>query len=892
MRKTGVVVLSTLLTISSLGLITPTIEAASTQRELSKPSEYRITQLSKNKVSKYIDTKSSKPIDVIVELNQHLVGSFVNHQNKLKSTQAKRYQTQIGQALNLVEKKMAKIGSKVKVKQRFDTVFSGFTVSAPANEIHKLSAMPEVKAVYPVLTYKALGAGGPTVGAPTVWKMKDQQGLPVNGKGVKVAVIDTGVDYQHPDLKANYIGGYDVADRDKEPFDEEGHGTHVAGIIAANGKVKGIAPKASILAYRVLGPHGGTTGDVLTGIEMAMKDGADVVNLSLGTSANYPDDPLVSALNHATKLGVSVAVANGNDGSSEWTVGVPATAEKVISVGASTLPREYPNFQVVGVSKIFEGAMLTTIKLPNNSQFEVVDVGFGSPLDYKGLNVKGKLVLVQQGSTDQEIYIANAQKAGAGGVLLYEKGQDDLQYVEPGVDIKIPAIQITGKDAVTLKAMLKAGNNKLSVKGYTPHEFMADFSSRGPVHETWTIKPDIVAPGVEITSTLPDKNYGDLDGTSMATPHVAGAVALLHQMHPDWTPEEVKAALSNTAKLLTDLNRNRYDVMTQGAGRIDIPKAIQATTLVTPNNFTFGLIKPNSGKVKLEKKITVKNVSNKNQTYVSRVELVNGTKGIQVRVPKQVTVNKKNKAEFTLELTVDSSLPRDVYTGYLYLKEGNNESKVPFTFSIDPQSYNRVNYLSTSDLIFSPNGDRVEESTTLSYYVPTVAKHLNIYLKDIESSKTLGIIHQEENIGSGWHGSKWKGTMLNQTAVPEGIYELQAVAADDEVESSSSTLVLIDKTAPTIKANVNQEGKKIGIEIEDYLIQFDVLFKMLGLVQDDIVKVEYQLEGTQSWVRVPLAEQMEIVPPKSWLDSGKTKVTIRATDDAGNKSNVQVGVKK
>ncbi|MDQ0416198.1 minor extracellular serine protease Vpr [Croceifilum oryzae] len=896
MRKTGTIVLSTLLavSVSSLGWLSPNAQAA-TSTKLPKQMEEKIAKLAKNKVSKYIDTKSSKPVDVIVQMNQQPVGEVVKNSKQLKSSPAKDYQAQMKEALNQAEKKLTKVNSKVKVKQRFDTVFSGFAVSIPANQIHKLASMPEVKAVYPALKYKALSTGGSTVGAPEVWKLKDAQGLPVDGRGIKVAVIDTGIDSKHPDLKNNYIGGYDVVDRDNDPQDEQGHGTHVAGIIAANGDIKGVAPEASILAYRVLGKQGGTTSDILTGIEMAVRDGADVMNLSLGANANYPDDPLVSALNHAAKIGVSVTVANGNSGGDAWTVGVPATADKVISVGASTLEKEFPKFEVVGTGTSFDGAQLTKMKFPSNSQFEIVDVGFGSPLDYKKVNVKGKYVLVQQGAAKQDIYVSNAHKAGATGVLLYVKGQEQeaLQNIEASLDNKIPAVQLAAKDAIDLKASLKAGKAIASLKEYKPYEFMAEFSSRGPVHETWAVKPDVVAPGVGIKSTVPgEEKYAEYDGTSMAAPQVAGAAALLRQMHPDWTPEDVKASLSNTAKTLTDITGKSYDVMTQGAGRIDIPKAIQATTLVTPNNFTFGLVKPNSGEAKLEKKLTIKNTSGTSKTYTSRVEMATNT-GIQVQAPNQVEVSANGQEDLTVKITVDSSLPRDVYSGYLYLTDGKEEQKVPFTFSIDPASYNRVNYLGVSDLIFSPNGDGKEESTTLSYYVPTVAKHLNFYLRNLDDESKVSLIHQEENVGSGWHGMKWTGNAVDKKAVPEGIYEMQAVASDDEVESATAALVLVDKTAPVITANLNEEASKIDLKIEDFLMQYNYFFKMFGLAQDDLVKVEYILEGTNDRVRVPLNEEkMEIEIKPEWLESGKTSMTILATDDAGNQMKTKVNLKK
>ncbi|MDI4707135.1 S8 family serine peptidase, partial [Pseudoalteromonas shioyasakiensis] len=137
------------------------------------------------------------------------------------------------------------------------------------------------------------------------------------GKGVKVGVVDTGIDYNHPDLSNNYKAGYDLVDLDDDPMEtlkEEGiptiHGSHVAGIIAADGDLKGVAPDAEIYSYRALGPGGaGTSVQVLAAMEQAVKDDVDVLNLSLGNSVNGPDYPTSVAVNRAVELGVPVVIA-------------------------------------------------------------------------------------------------------------------------------------------------------------------------------------------------------------------------------------------------------------------------------------------------------------------------------------------------------------------------------------------------------------------------------------------------------------------------------------------------------------------------------------------------------------------------------------------------------
>lgn len=193
---------------------------------------------------------------------------------------------------------------------------------------------------------------------------------------MKVAVIDTGIDYNHRDLQKNYQGGFDFVDQDKDPMETVAkdnsrtiHGTHVAGIIAANGKLKGVAPEASIIAYRALGPHGyGTTDQVIAAIEKSIEDQVDIVNLSLGNDVNGPDYPTSLALNRAVEEGITAVVSSGNSGPNIWTVGSPGTASKAISVGASTPPLDVKYLTLSGFQKkipaesLFNSAPWTTIR--------------------------------------------------------------------------------------------------------------------------------------------------------------------------------------------------------------------------------------------------------------------------------------------------------------------------------------------------------------------------------------------------------------------------------------------------------------------------------------------------------------------------------------------------
>ncbi|MFP3991812.1 S8 family serine peptidase [Streptomyces sp. E11-3] len=316
-----------------------------------------------------------------------------------------------------------------------------------------------------------------------------------DGKGVKIAVLDTGVDQTHPDLKEQEIGEKNFTGS-KDAVDRVGHGTHVASTAAgtgakSGGAYKGVAPGAKILDGKVLDDGGfGDDSGILAGMEWAVAQGADIVNLSLGGWDTPEVDPLEAAVNKFSKEnGVLFAIAAGNDGA-PGTVGSPGSADEALTVGA--------------------------------------------------------------------------------------------------VDDK----------------------NKL-----------ADFSSQGPRIGDGAIKPDVTAPGVDTTAAAapgseierevgqkPD-GYLSISGTSMATPHVAGAAALLKQQHPDWAQPELKGALTASTK------PGKYTPFEQGSGRIAVDKALKQTVIAEPVSLSFGVQQwPHTDDKPVTKKVTYKNLGDKDVT--------------------------------------------------------------------------------------------------------------------------------------------------------------------------------------------------------------------------------------------------------------------------------------
>lgn len=366
-------------------------------------SKEKSPDLEKAEVFGDIDMTTKKQTTVIVELKEKSLAEAKDagesqSKNKLKNARSK------------AKSKVAKAVKNGKVHREYEQVFSGFSMKLPANEIPKLLAVEDVKAVYPNVTYTTdhlkkkditiaqdaispqMDESAPYIGANDAWD------LGYTGKGMKVAVIDTGVEYNHPDLKKNFgpYKGYDFVDNDYTPKetpvgDPRGeatdHGTHVAGTVAANGTIKGVAPDATLLAYRVLGPGGsGTTENVIAGVERAVQDGADVMNLSLGDTVNSPDWATSTALDWAMSEGVVAVTSNGNSGPNGWTVGSPGTSREAISVGATQLPlNEYAvTFGSFASAKVLGYDKENDMKALNHKEVELVEAGLGEAKDFEG----------------------------------------------------------------------------------------------------------------------------------------------------------------------------------------------------------------------------------------------------------------------------------------------------------------------------------------------------------------------------------------------------------------------------------------------------------------------------------------------------------------------------
>lgn len=560
---------------------------------------------------------------------------------------------------------VAKAAQKItgnKVAARFGYLLNGFTINAKVSQISQLKKISGVKTVVPTTVYKPMDKWGNAVGGvDQVWQ--DQK---LKGTGTAVAVIDTGIDPTHKDLRLSDPSkvklsktkaeslitqlGHGKWYSDKVPYAYnysdgtantvidtgygEMHGMHVAGIIGANGlptkdetkSVVGVAPEAQILAMKVFSNtagHGITDEQTIQAIEDADKLGADVINMSLGSSVGFDSDNETEALAKAAKDGVIPVVSASNDGLStsddatnvvnkettadSGTVGSPSTGSSVISVASAhnshqvnaVLSATGDGQAVFAKPQMYQLADGTDISSLNGKQLYIAKngkdglPGIGNPDDFDK-SVAGKIAVVARGSIAFTAKQANAKAAGAAGVIIIDnKDEETLAF---SLDKSIPTFALSlagGKELLSFaekkpaaKYVFTAGNQVVADSDYGD---LSNFTSWGPT-PTLSFKPDITAPGGMVWSLANDNKYQSMQGTSMASPFIAGVSALMAESLRGRVPKAelstyVKTALMNTSKVMMDTTHKDTVVSPrrQGAGLVQAEKAISDQVFATGN---------------------------------------------------------------------------------------------------------------------------------------------------------------------------------------------------------------------------------------------------------------------------------------------------------------------
>ncbi len=534
----------------------------------------------------------------------------------------------------------AAVGLPYKERFSFQRLWRGLSVEVAPNHIDKLSGLRSVAAVYPVLTVQAPETSplsNPELATALAMTGADiaQETLGYTGDGVRVAVMDTGIDYDNPALggdgtsrldsnqfpNSRVVAGHDfvgedfdasgsgaalVPKPDPRPDDCNGHGTHVAGIVGADGTVaggpiKGVAPDVSFGAYRVFGCVGSTSSDIMiAAMERALADDMDVLNMSIGLAfQTWPQYPTAAAADALVDAGVVVVASIGNSGANGLlSAGAPGVGYKVIGVASydnshvSALTFDTPGragIPYLPIPAVPDPPTSGTVNQP------IVHVGQGCTADpYLG-DPSGKIALVRRGVCTFEEKYARAVAAGAIGVLI-ANNRTGLFAGGGVVDRGRFLVGISQADGDFLVANPQASltwtSNRINAVNPTGG-LISSFSSYGLTAEL-TLKPDLGGPGGLIRSAYPLELGGAaiVSGTSMASPHVAGAAALLMESRPSLATERYRDVLQNSAdpKNLSQVpTAGILDfVHRQGAGMVDIDDSILSTTTVLPGKLSLG----------------------------------------------------------------------------------------------------------------------------------------------------------------------------------------------------------------------------------------------------------------------------------------------------------------
>lgn len=434
----------------------------------------------------------------------------------------------------------------------FENVLNAFAVSAKRSSINAITADPDVRSVYPDVIVSASPAQQQTSAS-----VVPNGSSIATAKGIRIGIIDTGIDYLHEAFGGAYgagkkvAGGHDFVNNDDDPMDDNGHGTHVAGIIGGHSSsITGVAQDAELYIYKALDQNGnGSTSTVIAAIEQAVKDSVKVLNLSLGSPSGSSEDPLSIAVNMAVQAGIVVVAAAGNMGEYS-SINSPGTAELALTVGAS--------------------------------------------------------------------------------------------------------------DA----------NN------------IASFSSKGPETERYSIKPEVVAPGVGVLSAKMGGGYVQMSGTSMATPFVSAYAAAMRELHPDWSAIMIRdAIISNTI----DMGK---PVFSQGHGKVG-ENVLNSTVFSSPSDVSFGFNPPSAVTWKQQREFTIYNKSNSAKRYTLLSSAVNAALKFQF-TPQQTDVPANGSVTVRVDLETNNlylsnnSAFENGYSGKIIAAGADDSVTIPFAFFKGP----------------------------------------------------------------------------------------------------------------------------------------------------------------------------------------------------------------
>ncbi|MFJ7825437.1 S8 family serine peptidase [Psychrobacillus sp. NPDC096623] len=938
------------------------------------------------------NVSGNQDVAVIVHLSEKPValeqGMSQVKGKKFSNARANEVRANVKAQQAKVKKELSAKKVQLKEGYTFDTVLNGFAATIKADDLPKLLTVPGITLIEPDATVYAseesaskssellkdetleaqMNTSISFLGIEKLW----DEGI--QGQGVKVAVLDTGIDANHPEFAGIYKGGKNFipnsstytrtrADNDASEtsplerpagtpeFNATGsafytsHGTHVAGTIAAIGAnefgIKGIAPKVDLYMYRVLGAYGsGATSGIVKAIDTAVIEKMDVINLSLGGGANTETDSGSFAINNAMMAGTIAVIATGNSGPNRGTMGTPATARLGIAVGNTTNPETMYNGEVkvtVGNYNLTKQLQLmgTTfgkdLATQLQGEFDLVAVpGNGEAKDYQGIDVKGKVALISRGSIAFVDKIAYAKENGAVATIIHNFAGGTNAPNASGVFLGdsfeiIPTYDMSQTDGDAIRVALASGTGKVSFGKFTSTKTLGDevndSSSRGPSTPNFDIKPDVSAPGTNIMSTIPmykadfpnavyNEAYDRKTGTSMATPHIAGIAALVKQANPNWNAFDVKVALSNTAKVL---NKSKYDVFSQGAGRVDAYAAAHPTALAyaldkavldgsgkivdnLKGTVTFGP-QPLTENRSVTKQILVKDLKGAGGSYQVTVETTKTFGNAKVTVDKPTfTLNGEQLLNVTLTASKATAPKGSEILGYIRINGGGSEISLPFAADLSSAVVaTEIKDMKITETDLSFNGDGVKDSAVLSFTLTGNVTTNYIEIWDIMNPEGgefgdgyIGYLHAGSSLAKGSYTLPINGQYkpwgsAPATTIPDGLYTI-----DFSANSATGPIgayvgpVIVKTTKPEISGSV-KNGVATG-QVTDKYIDYNEELYLNGLDYNlnDKLKASYiaTVNGeAQASVAFTLNQDGSFTFPVT-KDTNSVSVVIK--DAAGN----------
>ena len=597
-----------------------------------------------------------------------------------RSAQVKNERAKLAAQRNAFKRWLRANAPDAKITSEYDVAINAVAVRLNGTPLSALRAAPDVvsasyEGLYTPTADSTADSTDPDlslINALDAWNNPQVGGEEYAGTGIQVGIVDTGIDITHPCFDDE---GFDAQQLGDKRFTNnkvivakvfankaanlgytaeavQDHGTHVAGTVACNYQTpasvagvaipyapSGVAPAAQLGSYNVFPGdiENARSEDILNALQAAAEDGMDVINMSLGGGASGIQDLLTMAVDNLDRANIVVAVSAGNEGPGHYTVGSPGSAERALTAGASSVGQYVGTPILDGTGTQVAVAAIGDFPTPNSDLTGTLVASGGGTLGTGcvegtydapiGQPEPTWIALVSRGGCTFGTKVAMAEKAGAKATIVVNNAPGDpiAMGADPAFATTIAAVMVAQSDKQTLVSLAGTEVAIGADKAYTAtrnDNIMASFSSQGPTDVDYRVKPDLVAPGVNVLSSIPKTFCEDpgitgcwafFQGTSMASPHLAGTAAVVRSAHSGWSAEQVRSAITNTAQQ-GELTQSEHigtletDPLIIGAGLDDVAAAVSAQVALSSVSTSFGAVPQRSGKP-LARQLTITNLT-------------------------------------------------------------------------------------------------------------------------------------------------------------------------------------------------------------------------------------------------------------------------------------------